>query len=54
MKIVDFGLGQEKITPPTTSPTSPWSVAIVTSVLGAVTGWVLDGATRNARRKRKR
>jgi hypothetical protein len=32
----------------------PWKVALVTSVLGAATGWVLDEVAQVMRRKKRR
>lgn len=32
----------------------PWKVALVTSVLGATTGWMLDGITQAVRKRKRR
>ena len=34
--------------------TSPWKVAVVTSVIGAATGWVIEEVARRTIRKKSR
>lgn len=52
------GFGQEEILAPATvaavASTSPWKVALVTTVLGAATGWVIEEVARIVRGKKKR
>ena len=45
-----IGFGQAEVLAPAVT-TSPWTVAIVTSVIGAATGWVLEEVSK---RKKKR
>jgi hypothetical protein len=52
-----FGLGQnEELSTPVgaavTNP-SPWKVALVTSVIGAATGWVIEEFARFTRGKHR-
>ena len=51
------GFGDEEIRTPETSHTvagpSPWRVALVTTVLGAATSWVIDEVVRIIRGKKK-
>lgn len=47
--------GQATVEPPTAPSPGPWKVAIVTSVIGAATGWVIEEVAQRARgRKRGR
>jgi hypothetical protein len=52
------GFGQEEILAPTAATavaaTSPWRIALVTTVLSAATGWVIDEVVRVIRGKKKR
>ena len=52
------GFGQEEeITAPVAAiaaAPSPWAVALMTSVLGAATGWVIEEVAKGVRGKRKR
>ena len=47
------GFGQGALAAPA-AIASPWTVAIVTSVVGAATGWVLEEVALHARKKRRR
>ena len=38
---------------PTVAAPGPWKIALTTSVLSAVTGWVLDGVSRSVRSRRR-
>ena len=50
------GFGQVEAAPPAAAVvgTSPWAIALTTSVLGAATGWVIEEVARSVRRKRRR
>jgi len=48
------GFGQEEILAPVAAAPSPWAVALVTSMLGATTGWLIEEVARSVRGKRKR
>jgi membrane protein YqaA with SNARE-associated domain len=51
--VIGFG---ETITAPViarASSSSPWAMAITTSVLGAATGWVFDELARSVRKRRR-
>ena len=50
--LVGFGQVGTLAVPATT--TSPWALALVTSVVGAATGWVIEEAARTARRRKRR
>ena len=55
-KIIRNGiaLGQaETIVAPAIAAHSPWAVALVTSVVGAATGWVIEEVARKAKGKRR-
>lgn len=39
---------------PAVAAPGPWKVALATSVLGAMTGWVLDEVAQSVRGKRRR
>jgi len=44
----------EVLVPPTVAAPGPWKIALTTSVLSAVTGWVLDGVSKSVRNRRRR
>lgn len=44
----------EALVAPTIAALSPWKVALTTSLLGAVTGWVLDEVAQKVRGRRRR
>lgn len=49
-----FGFGQAApVAAPAVQATSPWAVALTTSVLGAATGWLIEEVARRARRRRR-
>ena len=48
------GFGQAEIVLPTAAATSPWTVALATSVVGAATGWVIEEIARNFRGRTQR
>ena len=52
------GFGDEEIRAPeaprTSASPSPWRVALVTTVLGAATGWIIDEVVRVIRGKKRR
>jgi membrane protein YqaA with SNARE-associated domain len=49
------GFGEAKVVrPPTAAPPSPWTVALVTSVVGAATGWVIEEVARKTRERKRR
>ena len=48
-----IGFGQAALAAPVVT-TSPWAVALVTSVVGATTGWVIEEVAKVARRSRRR
>jgi hypothetical protein len=50
------GFGQEEILAPmvmTATTPSPWTVALVTTVLSAATGWAIEEVARGVRGRRK-
>jgi len=49
--VVGFGQVEALAVP---AATSPWTVALVTSVVGAATGWVIEEVARKTRKKRTR
>jgi membrane protein YqaA with SNARE-associated domain len=50
--VVGFGQG-ELVAPAVAAPTSPWTVALVTSVVGAATGWVIEEIATHVRERRR-
>jgi membrane protein YqaA with SNARE-associated domain len=50
-----IGFGQEALVAPAAAASgpSPWTVALVTSVLGATTTWALDEFVRTVRERRQ-
>jgi hypothetical protein len=44
----------EAIAAPRVTGTSPWALAIATSVVGAAAGWVIEEVARKVRGRRKR
>lgn len=48
-----IGFGQAEIIAPAVT-TSPWVLALTTSVVGAATGWVIEEVATRVRGKRKR
>jgi hypothetical protein len=48
----DFG--QVGVVAPTTAVTSPWKVALVTSVVSAAAGWVIEETARTIRKRKRR
>jgi hypothetical protein len=50
--VVGFGQAEAIVAPAAT--TSPWAVAIVTSIVSAAAGWALDEAAHHARKRRRR
>jgi len=49
------GFGQhEMLIPAVARATSPWTVAITTSVVGAAAGWVLEEIAKSVRGRRRR
>lgn len=49
-----IALGQaEAIYAPIVAAHSPWAVALVTSVVGAATGWVIEEVAKRARGRRR-
>jgi hypothetical protein len=47
-----IGFGQAEAVAPAAT-TSPWAVAIVTSIVSAAAGWALDEAAHHARKRRR-
>lgn len=54
--IVGFGQGEALALPAAASVgiTSPWTVALTTSVVGAAAGWVIEEIVRSTRRRKRR
>jgi hypothetical protein len=48
------GFGQAEVLVAPATVTSPWAVALVTSVVGAATGWVIEEVATHVRRRRRR
>lgn len=48
------GFGQAEVIAAPVAATSPWTVALVTSVVSAAAGWALEEVSRRARGKRRR
>ena len=48
------GFGQSEIARPVVAPSSPWALALATSVVGAATGWVIEEVARRTIRKKNR
>lgn len=46
------GFGQEDLTPPATSSSSPWGMVVATSVVSAAAGWVIEEVARKFRGRR--
>lgn len=44
----------EALVAPTVAAIGPWKIALTTSVLGALTGWVLDEVSKSVRSRRRR
>jgi len=40
--------------PPTAPPTSPWALAVGSSIVAAAAGWVIEEVASNVRGKRRR
>ena len=40
------GCGDQVAMPPATPEAGPWKLALTSSMLGAFTGWVLDGVSK--------
>lgn len=62
MRLEQVGLGgapviglDNAVAVPTTAVagSSPWALALATSVFGAATGWVIEEVARKVRRKRR-
>jgi hypothetical protein len=49
-----IGFGQAEVMMPLATPTSPWAVALVTSVVSAAAGWTIEELARNVRGRRRR
>lgn len=49
----NFGVS-ETVTPPVASSTSPWGMALATSMFSAATGWVIEEVARKVRKKKRR
>ena len=49
--VVGFG---DPIVVPVAAAASPWGAMFATSVVSAVTGWVLDEVVRSVRKRKKR
>ena len=47
------GFGQAELAAPAVT-TSPWALALATSVVGAATGWVIEEFAQRVRGKRRR
>jgi hypothetical protein len=47
------GFGDAAVALPSTATSSPWPMAIATSVVGAVTGWALQEVANATRGKRR-
>jgi hypothetical protein len=47
------GFGQAEIVAPAAVATSPWAVALATSVVGAATGWVIEEIATRVRGRRR-
>ena len=54
--VVGFGQGEALVLPIAASAalTSPWTVALTTSVVGAAAGWVIEEIVQSTRRKGRR
>ena len=50
--VVGFGQA-EAVVVPVAVHTSPWAVALATSVIGAATGWVIEEIATHIRGKRR-
>lgn len=48
------GLGETVSAPIVVRQTSPWALAVATSVIGAATGWVIEEAARAIRKRKRR
>ena len=49
-----IGFGQaEAVMVPAAVHASPWAVALVTSVVGAATGWVIEEVARHVRERQR-
>jgi membrane protein YqaA with SNARE-associated domain len=46
------GFGQAAVAAPVAA-TSPWKVAVVTSVIGAATGWVIEEVAKHTIRRKR-
>jgi hypothetical protein len=53
--VVGFGQGEMPV-PPTVvvRGSSPWAVALTTSLVGATAGWVIEEIAQRVRRKQRR
>ena len=50
--VVGFGQA-EAVMVPAAVHASPWAVALVTSVVGAATGWVIEEVARHVRERQR-
>lgn len=48
------GVGQAAVAIPAAAATSPWGMALATSVVGAATGWIIEEVVQKVRGKRRR
>lgn len=48
------GFGDAQLSAPLPVEPGPWQMAVTTSVLGALTGWVLDEVTSGIRGRKRR
>jgi len=48
------GFGQSEMLAAPVVATSPWALALATSVVGAATGWVIEEVARKVRKRRRR
>ena len=47
------GFGEQPNAPKNPPSSSPWPIAIATSVVGAATGWVIEELASNVRKKKR-
>ena len=48
------GFGQVEAVAPVVATTSPWGLALATSVVGAATGWCIEELAKKIRKRKKR
>lgn len=48
------GFGQVEAVAPVVQATSPWGLAVATSVIGAATGWCIEELAKKIRKRKRR